>query len=67
MSQPALVVVSGRVVGVYSWTEGFRPLQCPRKALTEEDVLAIALRLEKRGMQEEALAFIECFFEYHLQ
>ena len=65
MSHADIVIANGVIVGVHSWTEGFRALKCPKKALTEDDVLAVALWLEKRGMQDEALALIERFVEYH--
>jgi hypothetical protein len=68
MSQTKLVASdNGRVLGIHTWTDGYVPIQCPKKAQTEADVLATALWLEKRGMQEEALAYIERFFERTLQ
>lgn len=68
MCETKLVVsADGHVRGVHDWTGGFKPLKCPRKKATEDDILAIALRLEKAGQQEEALAYIERFFELQLQ
>lgn len=60
MSNATIVATAaGRVCGVHSWTEGFKPLKCPRKVATEDDILAVALWLEKHGKPEEALAYLE--------
>jgi len=51
---------NGRVLGVHTWTEGFKPLKCPRKrVMTEDDILAVALWFEKHGQEDAALAFLE--------
>ena len=65
MSKATLVATAdGHVCGVHSWTEGFTALKCPtRKVRTEDDVLAVALWLEKHGRQDEALAYLEHFIE----
>jgi len=61
MANAAVVTRDGHVVGVQSWTEGFKTLKCPRKALTEERVLAMALWLEKRGCGEAAEELLDRF------
>ncbi len=56
MCNAAIIVTpDGHVRGVHDWTEGFKPLKCPHKQhVSEDDVFAIALRFEKRGLFAEA-------------
>ncbi len=62
MSNAKLVLsADGHVFGVHSWTDGFVAIKCPRKCMTEDDALAIALWLANRGLREEAEEFIENF------
>lgn len=66
MCQTTLVVTEdGHVLGVQSWTEGFKPLQCPRKVMDERHVLAVASWFEKRGRREEADEVLEKFLQDH--
>ena len=53
-----VVITNRHVIGVYSFTTGF--VASPRPTLkTEDDILNHAHYLERRGYQEEALAFLE--------
>jgi hypothetical protein len=62
MCETTLVVTAdGHVHGVHSWTVGFRPLKCRRKAVTEDVVLAIAVQLERRGLHDEAEFLLDRF------
>ena len=56
-----IATADGHVRGVHSWTEGFTPLKCPRKAVTEDSVLACAVRLERRGLHDEAALLLDRF------
>ena len=56
-----IVTAAGHVRGVRDWTEGFKPLKCPRKPATEEIVLEIAVRLERRGLHDEAELLLDRF------
>ncbi len=56
-----VVTADGHVRGVQDWTEGFKPLKCPRKPVTEEAVLEIAVRLERRGLHDEAEFLLDRF------
>lgn len=51
----------GRVLGVLTWTDGFKPIKCPRKPATEDSVLAYAVRLERRGLHDEAALLLDRF------
>lgn len=53
----------GKVIGIASWTEGFIPGCKPRKALTENDVLAFAVFLERRGLQDQADELLERYLQ----
>ncbi|MBM3260785.1 hypothetical protein FJY93_00005 [Candidatus Kaiserbacteria bacterium] len=44
----------GRICGVHDWTEGPKPLTPPRKIVTQDDVLARAVWLDRRGQSDEA-------------
>lgn len=60
MSNVAIINSHGHhVIGVYSWTEGFKPLSPPVRKDTEDDVLARALWLERRGFSDEAEEYLE--------
>lgn len=62
MCDTAIVVTAdGHVRGVLTWTEGFKPLKCPRKAVTEDSVLAMAVCLERRGLRDEAETLLDRF------
>jgi hypothetical protein len=50
---------TGHVVGVHSWTEGFVPLKCPVRRLTEREAVAHAMWLELHISSECALEFID--------
>jgi len=56
-----IVTAAGHVRGVRDWTEGFKPLKCPRKSVTEDVVLAVAVRLESRGLHDEAELLLDRF------
>ncbi len=56
-----VVTANGRVCGVLTWTDGFRPVTQPRKAVTQDTVLEYAVRLERRGLRDEA-DFLLCQF-----
>lgn len=59
MSQANLVSANGHICGVHDWTEGFTALKCRRKEPTEDDVLAFALWLENRGLEEAVEDILE--------
>lgn len=62
MCQTTVVVTAnGRVRGVYSWTDGFKPVTQPRKAVTQDTVLEYAVRLERRGLRDEADFLLDQF------
>lgn len=52
---------TGRVVGVHSWTEGFKPLTMPRQAgrLSDKEALAHALYLARNVSPEAADEFLD--------
>lgn len=54
-----VATADGHVRGVLSWTEGFKPLICPRKPVTEDAILALAVRLERRGLHDEAETLLD--------
>ncbi|MBI2030813.1 hypothetical protein HYT05_04285 [Candidatus Kaiserbacteria bacterium] len=49
----------GRVCGVHDWTEGAKPLTPPHKPATEDDILARAVWLDRRGQNDEAEALLD--------
>jgi len=49
-----VATADGHVRGVLSWTEGYKPLKCPHKPVTQDSVLECAARLERRGLRVEA-------------
>lgn len=56
-----VVTADGHVRGVLTWTEGFKSLKCPRKPVTEDSVLEFAVRLERRGLHDEAAFLLDRF------
>ncbi len=52
---------TGRVKGVYTWTNGFKTKAAPTKPMTQEDALAYALFLCNHGFVDEADEFIDEF------
>ena len=57
----------GHVLGVLDPLEGFRPAVAPRRqSLGEDDVLAQALWLERRGDSDGGLTLIENFLDGRL-
>lgn len=62
MCETTIVVsADGHVRGVLTWTGGFKPLKCPRKPVTEDYVLAVAVQLERRGRRDEAELLLDRF------
>ncbi len=62
MCQESIVATAeGHVRGVHDWTEGFKPLRCPRRRLSEDDVQALSLMLARRGRREESNEILERF------
>jgi len=61
MCEAIIVTTGGHVRGVLSWTEGFKPLKCRRQAVTEDVILEYAVRLERRGLHDEAAELLERF------
>lgn len=49
-----IIIARGRVLGVVSFTTGFIPCRVTPKRLSESDVLARALWLERHEQPEEA-------------
>lgn len=56
-----IVDADGHIRGVRSWTKGFKALKCPRKVATEEQILVLAIRLERRGLHDEAEFLLDRF------
>jgi hypothetical protein len=62
MCETTIVVdADGHICGVRSWTMGFKTLKCPRKAVTEDQILVIAVQLERRGLHDEADLLLDRF------
>jgi hypothetical protein len=60
MSQTSVIsTADGHIHGVHDWTEGYKPLKCPRKVVGEDDVLAYAVWLERRGFGDVAEEILE--------
>ena len=49
-----IIISSGVVVGAFSFTTGFVPRKCTTSRMSENDVLARALWLERHGRHDEA-------------
>ena len=56
-----VATANGHVRGVLSWTEGYKPLRCPRKPVTVDYVLELAVRLERRGLHDQADYLLDRF------
>ncbi len=54
-----IIITSGVVVGAFSFTTGFVPRKCTTSRMSEKDVLARALWLERHGRQDEAENLID--------
>jgi hypothetical protein len=54
-----MVDAGGHIRGVRSWTMGFKALKCPHKAASEDAVLEFAVRLERRGLHDEAESLLD--------
>ena len=65
MCKTIIVTVNGHVHGVHDWTGGFKPLKCPRRRLSEQDMLARASYLERRERYEEAYDLLLRFLAGH--
>ncbi len=57
-SRNAVVVERNGRAAVLSW-DGFHKIHAPHRKVTEADVLAFAMFLEKRGLEDEALELLE--------
>lgn len=55
--------VDTHVQGTHSFLQGFRPARPTKKIVTEDDVLAYALFLEKRGLEDEAEELLERYLK----
>jgi hypothetical protein len=53
MPHMAIVRRNSKIV-LYSWTTGFVPVKIPQKVMTDDDALAHASYLCRRGKHEEA-------------
>ncbi len=56
-----IFTAEGHVCGVRDWTAGFKALKRPYKPATEDVVLAVAVRLERRGLHDEAELLLDRF------
>ena len=54
-----IVMIQGAVVGIVSFTTGFVPRQCTARRMSEDDVQAQALWLERHGRNDDAEMLIE--------
>lgn len=54
-----IIMENGAVVGVFSFTTGFVRRKCTPHRMTETDVLAMALWLERHNRPEEGEVLIE--------
>ncbi len=54
-----VISIDGRVIGTHDFVRGFVALKCPRRSVSDDDILAFALYMEKSGYPDEALAFLE--------
>jgi hypothetical protein len=52
MAQSTVAHVGGRL-GVFSWTDGFKPARLPQ-SVSETDVLSRCMWLERHGRDDEA-------------
>lgn len=53
---------NGQMAAVLSW-DGCHRLHAPRRKVTETDVLAFAMFLEKRGLEDEALELLDQYLD----
>jgi hypothetical protein len=58
MPHMAIVAQRNSKLVLYSWTTGIVPVKIPKRVMTDDDVLAYALYLSRRGKSEEAEAFL---------
>ena len=54
-----IIISNGKVVGVASFTDGFVPLKRTPRRMSENDILATAMWLEKHDRQDEGLTLID--------
>ncbi len=54
-----VTTADGHIRGTHDWVKGFKPLVCPHRSSSENDVLARALYLERHGLPEEANDLLE--------
>lgn len=60
MQQNIVKTDDGHVIGTHSWVDGFKPVKCqPRHRLSEKEVEAHAMWIEKHLSSEDALDFID--------
>ncbi len=59
MPNMAIVSTHNKQLFLYSWTTGVVKAKIPNRIKTEDDALAYALYLSRRGMQEEAEHFLD--------
>ncbi|MSR70722.1 hypothetical protein EXS62_01645 [Candidatus Kaiserbacteria bacterium] len=53
-----VVTCKGTPAGLLSW-EGLRRIHLPHRKVTEDDVMAFAVYLEKHGLQDKAEELLE--------
>ncbi|HYF13340.1 MAG TPA: hypothetical protein VD928_03535 [Candidatus Paceibacterota bacterium] len=53
---------AGHVIGVSTFARGFKKVKCPHKEMSEDDILAMALRFEHQGNSEAADEVLERYF-----
>ncbi|MDB5224872.1 MAG: hypothetical protein JWO43_494 [Candidatus Adlerbacteria bacterium] len=67
MTGTCITTAEGAIRGINSWTQGFIALKPPRRVkFTEEEVLRLALILERQGKKEEAEDVLDQFFAGNL-
>ncbi len=58
--------INSRVIGTYSWTDGFIPIKKPSGIRSDEEALRHALWLEHHASTDAGLEFIEDWIDRHL-
>lgn len=58
MAQMAIIQHNSKFLA-YSWTTGVVEVKPPKRVMTDDDALAYAMFLNRRGMPEEAEAFLD--------
>jgi len=58
-----ILSANGTVLGTTSWTTGFVPVRRAKRVLSEDDVLATALWIERHCGTQTALDFLDEYFE----